>query len=156
MNTLAARLTAKAITVLTLANNVANAWGTTDPNLIHVLIGITNERSNIAAKTLLLAGLDHEQIKTKAPPAAISCTKNASSLIDNAGEQAKIIANDFIGPEHLLLAILECAEGQTLIERLGRSPIRLKATLLRLLGLPYVAVGKPYGISQDSPMQECP
>lgn len=87
----------------------------------HILLGIIEHRDNAASKILLSLGIDLDKVKSKVMEKAswgrktlsedFTFTSRAKRVIDKAFEQSRKLSKNVIGTEHILLGLLEEAEG---------------------------------------------
>ncbi len=113
------RFTEKAIKVLKLAQYEAKYLKHHFVGSEHILLGLLHDGNNIASKALASVGIDlysvrqrvHDVIETEDFDGyyanEISYTPEAKSMMELAVEQAKGLGHDYIGPEHILLGIID-------------------------------------------------
>ena len=110
------KFTNKAKKVIEIANDISIELGHNYIGTEHILYGLVKEGEGIAAKVLLNKGITDEKIykkieellgKGKEIKESLGFTPRAKKILENAFLEAKRIGYNFIGTEHLLLAILK-------------------------------------------------
>ena len=109
----------------------------------HMLLGILVEGTGVAAHALTNLGLSSETICfvltviTAVQPSPAASALSAKLIFDFAIEEARGFNHDYIGTEHLLLALLREKDGVAarVILTLGVSLERVREEVLALLGL---------------------
>ncbi len=126
--------TAKALVVISLAQQEARYLSNDSLGTEHIFLGLIAEGTDKAAKILRLIGINLknariEVIKTvgkgsaTAIPELIPFTPRCRELLELAVEQANQLNQDYVGTEHLLLGLLameECA-GIKVVKNFGIS-----------------------------------
>ncbi len=121
------RFTPKAMSVIKLAQNEANRLGLNYVGTEQLLAGLVAEESGRAWQFLTEAGITLEKVQTEIEriladylqannsvisfPKEIIFTPRAEKIIEIADRQSVELGRDYIGTEHLLLGMLEEAEG---------------------------------------------
>ncbi len=139
--------TEKARKVIVLAQEEARRLGSNYVGTEHLLLGILAEGESIAAK--VLKGMDLTLAKVRreienlvgkgnlhVPPQEMNFTPRAKKAIESAHDEARRLGHNYIGPEHLLLGILNDTEGVALkvIQRLDVDISRIREEVLRFIG----------------------
>ena len=108
---------------LALARGIAAAHGEVDLSPIHAALGVLREGQNagvamLAHAEVSLNGVRHELEAALGEPGrpqpeevALPLTDGERRLVDEARQQAALRGDPFIGPQHLLLALLHAAAG---------------------------------------------
>ena len=143
---MANRFTPKAQNVLTSALNGAAELGHTYIGSEHLLLGLVLEGSGVAAHYLNERGADAEKIRSAitrmagvGSPSAVSAadmTPRTKNIIEASFYESQRHGQDYIGTEHLLLALLnerDCVAVR-ILESLEVSVSDLKNDLLTFLG----------------------
>ena len=140
------RFTQKAQNVLNLALRIASQMGHTYIGSEHLLLGLLAEGSGVAAHYLTERGADGEQIKkaveqmagvgTPTPLSASDMTPRTKNIIEASLYESQRNGQDYIGTEHLLLALLgeEDCVAVRILENLGVSVNDLRQDILTFLG----------------------
>jgi ATP-dependent Clp protease ATP-binding subunit ClpC len=144
------RFTARARRVLVLAQEEARLLGHGFIGTEHLLLGLLHEGEGLGAKALESLGITLEAVRTKVEerigPAASSgsppFTPRAKLVLELALREAlqlehnlRPVESQYIGTEHLLLAIVREGEGVAaeVLESLGAELPRVRETVLGLL-----------------------
>jgi hypothetical protein len=87
----------------------------------HFLLGLVGDRKGLAARALKAQGVTEEQVRTAVtaagvpvvdePPEQVPFAPRAKKLIRLAVREALYLSHDYVGTEHLLLALLSEGEG---------------------------------------------
>ena len=106
-----------------------------DVNGLHLLIGLMQEGQGAAAKNLQHLGVTEDALRTvRDKNSADQSVNNFDQVLEEAYAEAVRLKHDFIGSEHLLLALLDSADAETIFEQLNIVPSEAKTRLLQLLG----------------------
>ena len=118
------KFTNKAKKVIQIANDISIELGHNYIGTEHILYGLVKEGEGIAAKVLSNKGLTEEKIRIKIVELlgkgqkieeSLGFTPRTKRVLENAFMEAKRIGYNFIGTEHLLLAIMK--EGDSVATR---------------------------------------
>jgi len=144
--------TEKARKVMVLANEEAKRLGTNYVGTEHLLLGILAEGESIAAKVLksmdiTLSKVRREveellgKIERKFSTKDIDFTPRAKRAIESAHDEARRLGHEYIGPEHLLLGILNDKEGVAIkiLQKLKADITRIREEIYRFIGSPDVS-----------------
>ena len=110
------KFTNKAKKVIEISNDISVELGHNYIGTEHLLYGLVKEGTGIAAKVLNNKGITEEKIKVKIEEIlgvgrpikeTLGFTPRTKRVIENAFLEAKRIGYNYIGTEHLLLAILK-------------------------------------------------
>ena len=110
------KFTNKAKKVIEISNNISIELGHNYIGTEHILYGLAKEGEGIAAKVLLNKGITPEKIIKKIEEIVgkgneieetLGFTPRTKRILENAFLETKKIGSNFIGTEHLLLAILK-------------------------------------------------
>ena len=122
------KFTSKAKKVIEIANDISIELGHNYIGTEHILYGLAKEGDGIAAKVLNNKGVTEEKIKAKIEELlgkgdeikeSLGFTPRTKKVLENAFLEAKRIGYNFIGTEHLLLAIMkegDCVATRVIIE----------------------------------------
>jgi ATP-dependent Clp protease ATP-binding subunit ClpC len=117
-----AGFTERARTVMTLANREAERLNHEYVGSEHILVGLVDEGSGLAAIALQRFGVDLTKVQShleklvraglnSVPSGERPLTPRAKKVIAYAFEEARNLGHNFIGTEHLLLALLREWDG---------------------------------------------
>ena len=122
------KFTNKAKRVIEIANDISIELGHNYIGSEHILYGLVKEGDGIAARVLTNKGLTEEKIRSKIEELlgkgdkikeSLGFTPRTKKILENAFLEAKRIGYNFIGTEHLLLAIMkegDCVATRVIIE----------------------------------------
>ena len=122
------KFTSKAKKVIEIANDISIELGHNYIGTEHILYGLVKEGEGIAAKVFSNKGINDEKIKAKIEELlgkgdeikeSLGFTPRTKKVLENAFLEAKRIGYNFIGTEHLLLAIMkegDCVATRVIIE----------------------------------------
>ena len=142
----AIRFTQKAQNVLNNALSFAREMGHTYVGSEHILLGLVGENESVASNILVARGAELDKIKTavisvagEGTPGNVSAadiTPRTKHIIEASSYEAIQLRQNYIGTEHLLLALLsekDCV-GVKILEDCGISLNDVKADLTAYLG----------------------
>ena len=110
------KFTNKAKKVIEIANDISIELGHNYIGTEHILYGLVKEGEGIAAKVLTNKGITEEKVRVKIEELlgvgreikeSLGFTPRTKRVLENAFLEAKRIGYNFIGTEHLLLAIMK-------------------------------------------------
>ena len=154
------RLTEKAKEALNYAAEAALEMGQNYVGTEHLLVGLIREKDGVAGKILEANNITDEQviekidalIGTGEPISGINpeATPRTKRVIENSYREARSMGHNYVGTEHLLIAILRESEsiGVKILLELGVSPQKLYNDILSLLsdgGADGEEAGRPSG-----------
>ncbi len=138
------KLTERAAIAIRYAQEGASEFGGGVVGTEHLLLGLAKEEEGIAAKALLSRGVSYadlyEVLSSYYPSGQVAShtagfTPRTKNVLELSVHQARNLNNNFIGTEHILLAIL--AEGEGLAIRIlaefSVDPADLYAYIIKLL-----------------------
>jgi len=102
------RFTERARKVVFFAQEEAARLGENYVSTEHMLLGLLREPDSVAGRLLVRLGLDPEVIRLGQD---MQLTPRAKRVIDLAYDEAKLLNNNYIGTEHLLLGLIREDEG---------------------------------------------
>jgi ATP-dependent Clp protease ATP-binding subunit ClpC len=117
------QFTEKARRVVIYAQEEARRMGHNFVGTEHLLLGLIRESNSLPAKVLQSLGLDLETVRGEVlkatgrgpaigPNEEVAFTPRAKKVVlELAGEEARALGHNFIGPEHLLLGLIREGEG---------------------------------------------
>jgi ATP-dependent Clp protease ATP-binding subunit ClpC len=159
------KFTKKAEMALVLAKDCAVGFKHPYIGTEHILWGLAKEGTGIAARVLASNGVTEESIKQKITdliglgkeePVNLSYTPRTKRIMELAYGEARRMGQNFIGTEHLLMAIMR--EGESVAVRilidLGQDNRRLYESIISMLSedTPAAAAqGKPQAVDVETP-----
>ena len=159
------KFTKKAEMALILAKDCAVGFKHPYIGTEHILWGLAKEGTGIAARVLASNGVTEESIKQKITdliglgkeePVNLSYTPRTKRIMELAYGEARRMGQNFIGTEHLLMAIMR--EGESVAVRilidLGQDNRRLYESIISMLSedTPAAAAqGKPQAVDAETP-----
>ncbi len=144
-----ARFTPRARGVVVAAQNAAHQAGNDEITPDHLLLGLLDDQAALATALLRLQKIDTDALRhsvqlparTGEPPALIPFSGPARKVLELTFREALRLGHNYIGTEHLLLALLELEDGTGPLHRAGVDKERVEADL--------VAALEPLGDSTD-------
>jgi ATP-dependent Clp protease ATP-binding subunit ClpC len=138
--------TDKAVKVIMLAQEEARRLGHNLVGTEQILLGLIGEDTGIAAIVLKDMGVTLEKVRTEVQrligrgsgflPAQLPFTPKAKRIFEQAFKEATQLGHQYIGPEHLLLAITQDREGVAakVMEKLNLDLGQVRTQIIRALG----------------------
>ncbi|KAL6584369.1 ATP-dependent Clp protease ATP-binding subunit ClpA cd4b, chloroplastic [Orobanche minor] len=151
------RFTEKAIKVVMLAQEEARRLGHNFVGTEQILLGLVGEGTGIAAKVLKSMGINLKDARVEVEKiigrgsgfvaVEIPFTPRAKRVLELSLEEARQLAHNYIGSEHLLLGLLREGEGVAarVLENLGADPSNIRTQVIRMVGESAEAVGAGVG-----------
>lgn len=136
------RFTPRARNVLVEAQNLAHAAGNRKIGSTHLLLALFKDPDGLAAKLLAAQGVDLETVskvvslpeRTKGDlPALIPFDGTAKKALELTFRQALRLGHNYIGTEHILLALWEAEDDDGPLHRIGVDKDRFESELLSAL-----------------------
>jgi ATP-dependent Clp protease ATP-binding subunit ClpA len=132
-----ARFTPRARKAVTLAEQAARAIPHSSVGTGHVLLGIIDERENLAVRVLTSFDIELDDLRAElvasmdAPPESVGAhipfSPTAKGALELTVKEALTLGHNYIGCEHLLLSLLATDEG-TASKVLRRMGLELRTT----------------------------
>jgi hypothetical protein len=123
------RFTLRARNIVVAASNEAQAAGNTQVGTTHLTLGLLSEPDGIAAKVIVEQGVALDAVRdavtaTLPPrvepvPALIPYDAQAKKALELTYREALRMGHNYIGTEHILLALLELEDGTGVLAELG-------------------------------------
>ncbi|SDC57261.1 Clp amino terminal domain-containing protein, pathogenicity island component [Rhodococcus tukisamuensis] len=125
------RFTPRARNVVMASQNEARAAGNPEIRPAHLVLGLLAEPAGIAAKAVLAQGVSLDDVRAAAAatlptavdaaavPALIPYDAQARKVLELTFREALRLGHNYIGTEHLLLALLELENGSGPLSGLG-------------------------------------
>lgn len=137
------RFTQPARQVVVFAQEEAKALGHDWIGTEHLLLGLLREGEGIAARVLVARGITFEEVRDRVARIAgpgqatgqIPFTPRGKAVLDRAPQEAQSLGHEWIGTEHVLLALTREDEGVAawIVVDLGASPGLVAEDVLGLL-----------------------
>ncbi len=138
------RFTPRARNVLLAAQHEAKAAGNAEVTPAHLVLGLLAEPEALAAKALTAGGVSAEAVREAAgaalpPPAGevpdpIPYAVAGKKALELTFREALRLGHNYIGTEHILLALLEQENGEGVLSGLGMDKAATEANLVATLG----------------------
>ena len=139
------RFTERARRVVFFAQQEAERLGESFVSTEHLLLGLIKEKDSVAARILDRMGVSLGRIRSEIEHSVthnvgrqeqdIQLTPRTKRVIDLAYDEARLLTNDYIGTEHLLLGLIREGEGLAgrVLAKLGITLERTRAEVLALM-----------------------
>ncbi|MFD4604808.1 Clp protease N-terminal domain-containing protein [Streptomyces sp. NPDC058464] len=139
------RYTPRAKNVVMAAHNEAVAARNAEGRPEHLVLGLLAEPDGIAAKAILAQGVLLDTVRQAATAALPSAADDVPDLVPYGPEAKKALeltfrealrlGHNYIGTEHLLLALLEQENGHGVLSELGVTKSATEQYIAKVLGL---------------------
>ncbi|MEU6659000.1 Clp protease N-terminal domain-containing protein [Streptomyces sp. NPDC046821] len=139
------RYTPRARNVVVTAQNEARAASSAQIGTAHLVLGLLHEADGIGAKAILEQGVSLDSVREAAtaalPPAAeempalVPFDAAAKKALELTFREALRLGHNYIGTEHILLALLEQENGAGVLADLGISKEAAEAYIAELLAV---------------------
>nr|8B9O_A Chain A, Clp amino terminal domain protein [Mycolicibacterium smegmatis] len=131
------RFTPRARNVIVVAHNLAHDARNAEITPDHLLLGLFADTEGLAAKLLAGQGVDADAVRAAVtlPPstgeaaALIPFDTAAKKALELTFRQALRLGHNYIGTEHILLALVDAEDGDGPLHRLGVDAERFEADL---------------------------
>jgi ATP-dependent Clp protease ATP-binding subunit ClpA len=137
------RFTPRARNVVAASHNEAHAAGNDEIRTEHLVLGLLSEPEALAAKAITAQGVTPESVREAAaaalPPAAgevpdlIPYDAGARKALELTLREALRLGHNYVGTEHLLLALLEFEDGDGVLTGLGVRKAAAEEHVVQLL-----------------------
>jgi hypothetical protein len=135
------RFTPRARNVVVVAQNKAHEAGNTEIHTAHLLLALFAEPEGLAAKLLASQGVDAEAVaatvtlppRVEDVPALIPFSSQAKKVLELTFRQALRLGHNYIGTEHILLALLEAEDDDGPLHGLGVDMDRTGSEIVSIL-----------------------
>jgi hypothetical protein len=131
------RFTARARNVVMAAHNEARDASNAEVVPAHLVLGLTHEPGAIAAQAIEAAGVPLDRVRAAAtaalpppsdtPPTLVPYHPDGRKVLELTYREALRYAHNYIGTEHILLALLEFEDGNGVLNSLGIDKARAEA-----------------------------
>ncbi|MEU4046812.1 Clp protease N-terminal domain-containing protein [Streptomyces antibioticus] len=123
------RYTPRARSTVMAAHSASKSAGNTEGLPAHLVLGLLSEPEGLAAKALVAQGVTLDAVRTAAtavlPPAAdevpelVPYGSDAKKVLELTFREALRLGHNYVGTEHILLALLEFENGEGVLTGLG-------------------------------------
>ena len=137
------RFTDRARRVVVLAQEEAKMLNHNYIGTEHILLGLIHEGEGVAAKALESLGISLDAVREQVqdiigqgqqqPTGHIPFTPRAKKVLELSLREALQLGHNYIGTEHILLALLELENGSGVLADLGLDKAAVEADLLAAL-----------------------
>jgi ATP-dependent Clp protease ATP-binding subunit ClpA len=136
------RFTPRARNAVVVAQNKARQAGNSEISPDHLLLGVFDDPDGLAAKLLAGQGVDAEAVERAVAlppradgdlPALIPFDAVAKKALELTFRQALRLGHNYIGTEHLVLALFEAEDDDGPLHRLGVDKDRFESDLVAAL-----------------------
>ncbi|HET6731988.1 Clp protease N-terminal domain-containing protein [Mycobacterium sp.] len=135
------RFTPRARNVVVVAQNKAHEAGNTEITPDHLLLALFAEPEGLAAKLLAGQGVDGDAAakavtlppKADEIPSLIPFNSQAKKALELTFREALRLGHNYVGTEHILLALLEAEDGDGPLHGLGVDKDRVESELVTAL-----------------------
>ena len=140
------RFTERARRVILLGQEEAGKMNSGHVGTEHLLLGLVRENEGVAAQVLTKMGVSLQKVRTEiegevqpgSDPTSgePKLTPKAKRVLELAADEARRMRHNYIGTEHLLLALLREKDGlaATVLRRLGLNLEKARAQVMEYLG----------------------
>jgi hypothetical protein len=155
------RFTPRARNAVVAAQNAAHEAGNSEITPDHLLLGVLGDFGALATVLLNAQQVDAEAVRSAVtlppagdePPELIPFSGPARKALELTFREALRLGHNYIGTEHMLLALLELEDGAGPLHRAGADKERIEADLISVLES--IAAGKGGGGEADSAAGKC-
>lgn len=138
--------TDKAVRVIMLSQEEARRLGHNLVGTEQLLLGLIAEGTGVAAKVLIDQGITLQACRieiekiigrgSRFVPSEIPFTPKVKRVFEQAFLEAKAFGHNYIGPEHLLLGLIQEGEGVAakVLQNLNADPANIRTAVIRMLG----------------------
>ncbi|MFF3859398.1 Clp protease N-terminal domain-containing protein [Streptomyces sp. NPDC002209] len=137
------RFTPRARNVVVTAQNEARAAGNTEIRTEHLVLGLVAESEGLAGLALHAQQVSADDVRAAAtaalPPAAeevpelVPFDASAKKALELTFREALRLGHNYVGTEHILLALLELENGEGVFSGLGVDKAAVEATVTEAL-----------------------
>ncbi|MBD1903560.1 ATP-dependent Clp protease ATP-binding subunit [Trichocoleus sp. DQ-A3] len=138
--------TDKAVRVIMLSQEEARRLGHNLVGTEQLLLGLIAEGTGVAAKVLIDQGITLQACRIEVEkiigrgsrfvPSEIPFTPKVKRVFEQAFLEAKAFGHNYVGPEHLLLGLIQEGEGVAakVLQNLNANPDNIRTAVIRMLG----------------------
>ena len=138
------RFTARARHAVAAAQEEARTAGNAEVTSAHLVLGLLRDPESLAGKALAAQGLSPDAVRQAVTatlpaaaadvPALIPFDGSAKKALELTFREALRLGHNYIGTEHLLLALLEREDGDGVLTGLGLDKARTEESIAAALG----------------------
>jgi Clp amino terminal domain, pathogenicity island component len=136
-----ARFTDRARAVVVVAQNHAHDAGNAEIAPAHLLTALATDPTSLAMKVLESRGVDADALRNAAPfppraddvPVLVPFNGPSRKVLELTFREALRLGHNYIGTEHILLALLEAEGDDGALHRLGLDKARVEASVVTAL-----------------------
>ncbi|TWG01980.1 ClpA/ClpB-like protein [Streptomyces brevispora] len=140
------RFTPRAKNVVMVAQNEARAAGNSETGTEHLVLGLLSEPEGLAAAFIKAQGVSLDTVRQAATaalpaasdeelPALLPYNADARKVLELTFREALRMGHNYVGTEHVLLALLEHEDGSGLLTGLGLDKATAEAAITEALAL---------------------
>jgi Clp amino terminal domain, pathogenicity island component len=140
------RYTDRARKVVVTAQEEARARGNNQIGVAHLVLGLTADPASLGARTIVAQGVSLEAVRETAiatlpaaaesVPALIPFDPHAKKALELTFREALRMDHNYVGTEHILLALLELEDGTGVLAGLGIGKTAAEAAIAAALAAP--------------------
>jgi len=137
------RFTPRARNVVVAAQNEARAASNTTITVDHLILGLLAEPESVAALIMTNGGATPEAVRAAVEPrldvpvddvpALIPFDAGARKALELTFREALRLGHNYIGTEHMLIALLEIDDGSGVLTNLGLDKVQVERAVVSLL-----------------------
>lgn len=137
------RFTPRAKNVMVGSQNEARAAQNAEITTDHLILGLLGDTNSIGAQFLLSGGRTEESVRAAITPrlpaaaeelpALVPYDANSKKVVELTFRQALRLGHNYIGTEHILLALLEFEDGSGVLNELGLDKAAVEKELVEVL-----------------------
>src|SRR5215472_14787589 len=139
------RFTPRARNVMMAAQEAARAAGSAEIAPPHLVLGLLSEPHGLAAQAIIAQEVTLDRVREavaatlppasgQAPPALIPFDAQAKNVLELTFQEALRLGHNYVGTEHLLLALLELEAGQGPLAGLGLGKAAIEEWVIAAVG----------------------
>ncbi|APE37501.1 Clp protease [Nocardia mangyaensis] len=147
-----ARFTDRARSVVVAAQESARGLGNSEISTAHLILGLLSEPDGLAVREIIARGIAIDAVREAANaavppaggeiPALIPFDGDTKKALELTFREAVRLGHNYIGTEHILLALLEQENGTGVLSGLGLEKTVVEADLVELLSA-FLAANSP-------------
>jgi hypothetical protein len=136
-----ARFTPRARNVVVRAQNLARGAGNAEITPAHLVLGLVEEPEGIGARAMAAGGATADAVRAAVPlpervenlPALVPFDTAAKKALELTFREALRMGHNYVGTEHILLALLEAEDGAGPLAGLGLRKEEVEREIVALL-----------------------